>query len=233
MTGGFDLGFQWAGIETVWQVEIDGYCRKVLARHFPEAERFSDIRDCAGKEYLDRAVRKWYIPLDDIEYNQEEIEMAGKLKKLTQDQAVECVRLYESGLSLAPIAEYFNVSRQAMWDLLRRRTTLRSQKRYGKDNHFYRGGKSADDHAQNMVEYAARKGLIERKSVCEGCGNSGTFKDGRTKIQAHHSDYNKPLDVIWLCQECHHAWHVDNQAIRRKEYSQELPSVDILSGGFP
>ena len=46
--GGFDLGFQWAGIETVWQVEIDDYCRQVLARHFPEAERFSDIRDCGA-----------------------------------------------------------------------------------------------------------------------------------------------------------------------------------------
>lgn len=46
--GGFDLGFQWAGIETVWQVEIDEYCRQVLAKHFPEAERFSDIRDCGA-----------------------------------------------------------------------------------------------------------------------------------------------------------------------------------------
>jgi len=43
--GGFDLGFERAGIETIWQVEIDEYCRKVLARHFPHAQRFSDIRE--------------------------------------------------------------------------------------------------------------------------------------------------------------------------------------------
>jgi DNA (cytosine-5)-methyltransferase 1 len=42
--GGFDLGFERAGIKTVWQVEIDPFCRKVLERHFPNAERFEDVR---------------------------------------------------------------------------------------------------------------------------------------------------------------------------------------------
>jgi DNA (cytosine-5)-methyltransferase 1 len=46
--GGFDLGFERAGIKTIWQVEIDDYCRRVLAKHFPEAERFGDIRDCGA-----------------------------------------------------------------------------------------------------------------------------------------------------------------------------------------
>ena len=49
--GGFDLGFQWAGIETLWQVEIDDYCRQVLERHFPEVERFKDVRE-VGKHNL-------------------------------------------------------------------------------------------------------------------------------------------------------------------------------------
>jgi site-specific DNA-cytosine methylase len=46
--GGFDLGFERAGIKTVWQVEIDPFCRGVLAEHFPDAVRFEDIRECCG-----------------------------------------------------------------------------------------------------------------------------------------------------------------------------------------
>jgi DNA (cytosine-5)-methyltransferase 1 len=44
--GGFDLGFERAGIETVWQIEIDPFCRKVLEKHWPNVQRFEDIREC-------------------------------------------------------------------------------------------------------------------------------------------------------------------------------------------
>lgn len=40
--GGFDLGFERAGIKTVWQVEIDQFCRKVLEKHWPNIKRFHD-----------------------------------------------------------------------------------------------------------------------------------------------------------------------------------------------
>jgi DNA (cytosine-5)-methyltransferase 1 len=49
--GGIDLGFERAGFKTVWQVEIDPYCRKVLQRHFPDAERFEDVKE-VGKHNL-------------------------------------------------------------------------------------------------------------------------------------------------------------------------------------
>lgn len=42
--GGFDLGFEQAGFNTAWQVEIDPTCRAVLARHFPHARRYDDVR---------------------------------------------------------------------------------------------------------------------------------------------------------------------------------------------
>ena len=158
--------------------------------------------------------------------------MAGKLKKLTPEQAEESVRLYEQGLSCGAIGAYFGVSRQAMWDLLRWRTTMRSNLRYGKDNHFDRGGSIADDPAQNLLEQAVEDGIVERVYVCEVCGDSGVFKDGRTKIQAHHDDYNKPLTVRWLCQRCHHEWHKENHA-KAKEVQQELAAVDVICGGFP
>lgn len=42
--GGFDLGLERAGMHIKWQVEIDAYCQRVLAKHWPTVPRFGDIR---------------------------------------------------------------------------------------------------------------------------------------------------------------------------------------------
>lgn len=49
--GGFGLAAAWAGIETVCQVEIDPFCQKVLEKHFPNAQRHSDIKTFDGNQY--------------------------------------------------------------------------------------------------------------------------------------------------------------------------------------
>lgn len=70
--GGFDLGFERAGFKTVWQVEIDEYCRRVLERHFPGAERFGDIRECCGSllRLADgrcaECARRFFLPWVDV-----------------------------------------------------------------------------------------------------------------------------------------------------------------------
>ena len=42
--GGIDLGLERAGMKCQWQVEIDPFCRKVLAKHWPDVERYEDVR---------------------------------------------------------------------------------------------------------------------------------------------------------------------------------------------
>ena len=41
--GGFDLGLERAGFTISWQVEIDPYCQRVLAKHWPTVPRYGDI----------------------------------------------------------------------------------------------------------------------------------------------------------------------------------------------
>lgn len=140
--------------------------------------------------------------------------MAGKLRKLTEEQALEAVILYDAGDSLGQVAARYGVSRQGMWDLLRRRTTMRPRLRFGAANHFYRGGVRGADRAHNIVEKAIERGRLIRPERCEACGEAGEpFADGRAPIQGHHDDYNLPLVVRWLCQRCHHEWHKTHEAI--------------------
>jgi len=53
--------------------------------------------------------------------------------------------------------------------------------------------------AHSAVARAIRNGVLERQP-CESCGNP--------KSVAHHDDYDKPLDVRWLCQACHRQHHL-------------------------
>jgi DNA (cytosine-5)-methyltransferase 1 len=42
--GGFELGMERAGLRCLFQVEIDPRAQKILARHWPQALRFPDVR---------------------------------------------------------------------------------------------------------------------------------------------------------------------------------------------
>jgi DNA (cytosine-5)-methyltransferase 1 len=58
--GGIDLAFAAAGFDVRWQVEIDPYCRAVLAKHaphyWPNAEQHADIYDCHDLPHVDVVV---------------------------------------------------------------------------------------------------------------------------------------------------------------------------------
>jgi len=53
--GGFSLGLKRAGMETIGFCEIDPFCRKVLAKHWPDVTVHTDIRGLNGKDYKGRA----------------------------------------------------------------------------------------------------------------------------------------------------------------------------------
>ena len=66
--GGFDLGFERAGMVCKWQVEIDDYANRVLSKHWPAVHRERDIRQC-GRHNLQRVdVICGGFPCQDISY---------------------------------------------------------------------------------------------------------------------------------------------------------------------
>lgn len=46
---GLGRGLRAAGMELRWQVEIDTYCRRVLAKHDPNLRRLGDVHDCGAR----------------------------------------------------------------------------------------------------------------------------------------------------------------------------------------
>lgn len=52
--GGLELGLEWTGgFKTKWQIELDPYASKVLAKHWPHVQRFQDITAVANPPRVD------------------------------------------------------------------------------------------------------------------------------------------------------------------------------------
>lgn len=62
--------------------------------------------------------------------------------------------------------------------------------------------------AQNAVAIAIRAGKI-KKRPCEKCGTIDN-------IHAHHEDYSKPLDIMWLCSKHHGERHIELNELSRQ-----------------
>lgn len=54
--------------------------------------------------------------------------------------------------------------------------------------------------ARMLVQYAVEIGILMKPTNCSKC-----LKE--CKPEGHHPDYSKPLEVIWLCRECHNKEH--------------------------
>lgn len=224
--GGFDLAAEWMGWNNIFQCEKDDFCQKLLQQNFPQTFKIKDIHDLTVDNHGN------ILNLDG-----KNIVTMGRNKSTKYDYAVD---LYQSGMSIGDCADFYEISRQAMYTILDRRgCVFRDQLKFGQDNHFHRGclpDRSKKERAHNIVEKAVLYGRIFRPANCEQCGSGSVFKDGRSGIQAHHDDYDKPLSVRWLCQQCHHEWHSNNKAINETDLEKQMePSgtIDVLTGGFP
>ncbi len=78
--GGIDLGLERAGMKPCWQIEIDPWCRRVLAKQWPDVKRYPDVR---GVELFDQETWRKVERLEPVEllaggFPCQDISTAGK-----------------------------------------------------------------------------------------------------------------------------------------------------------
>lgn len=87
--GGFDLGFERAGMECRWQVEIDDYATRVLEKHWPKVRRHRDVRSWPEPDTERVDVISGGFPCQDISYAGSGDGIHGERSRLF----FECVRV--------------------------------------------------------------------------------------------------------------------------------------------
>jgi ribosomal protein S27AE len=83
---------------------------------------------------------------------------------------------------------------------------------------------STDARVHGAVARAIRIGLLV-KQPCARCGE--------TKVEAHHEDYSRPLDVIWLCRKHHMQRHRERGDVPTRQPQRWAPSTPPPPERFP
>ncbi len=76
--GGFDLGFDRAGMVCAGQVEFDEKARAVLAKHWPDVPRLNDVREVQGHEFGTVDVIAGGFPCQDVSVAGRRAGLAGE-----------------------------------------------------------------------------------------------------------------------------------------------------------
>lgn len=56
--------------------------------------------------------------------------------------------------------------------------------------------------AMRKARWAIKTNKIKKQDKCSKCNMN-------KKTVAHHEDYTKPLDIIWVCHSCHKKIHIE------------------------
>lgn len=80
-----------------------------------------------------------------------------------------------------------------------------NRERVNKRHYEYYQKNKQKCYARGVVNYSLRVGKIQKPSVCTMCGLE-------KKLHAHHVDYSLPLEIKWLCIDCHIKEHKEEKS---------------------
>jgi len=85
----------------------------------------------------------------------------------------------------------------------RYRSSLKGKETQRRFNEKYPNAKKSRDYYYSHIR------PVEISLNCEKCSSMD-------RIEAHHHDYNLPMDVTFLCKGCHENWHKENTPLNRE-----------------
>jgi 5-methylcytosine-specific restriction endonuclease McrA len=128
--------------------------------------------------------------------------------RLTEEEKRQATARYERGESCGAIAKDYGVSRQSMWDVLRRRTQMRDRiaalPRVEDRSKIQAKRKAALERYRSRAERitaAQIRTVRERDKVCLICGDQGTDIDHIKPVRAGGQTTLENLQL--LCEPCH------------------------------
>lgn len=128
--------------------------------------------------------------------------------KANRAARVEYYRAYDRERADLPhrIAARGKVSADRKADPEKREIDLRSRERW-RDRNFVKR------RAHIMVGNAIRDGVLKKPATCERCHEE-------KPVNGHHESYYKPLEVTWLCDDCHGLRHREINLLALEDAAQ-------------
>ena len=159
-----------------------------------EHKQMKDERIRIREEEKQQRANEWQTKLKDE--RERKLSVTEKVCRQCGDTLhINCFYKYPNGMPRLDCKECLS-------GIFKIRDATRERKEWRNNYRKEHGRGESEEHrkAWSLVASAEASGKLIRPSTCPQCGST-------KHIQAHHPDYSKPLNVVWLCQLCHKKLH--------------------------
>ena len=163
-------------------------CRCKIEKEVSEFGKRKDTND--GLQYMCKICLKQYFQSNKEKRNQcqkQYYQMNKEKKKQYYQLNREKKKEYQK--------QYVQMNKETIKEYQKQYVQLNKEKMRDYRNQYYRRNPEKDK-ARVKLNDAVQSGKIHKPLYCSSC-------DSDRHLEAHHTDYSKPLEVTWLCKSCH------------------------------